>query len=179
VCPGERYMIKAMEQKTALLFGGGVIVGALLISVWFTGTDSQNISPTSTNITTSTDTSKKSTWFPFLNTNNTTEESGPLSIPSPQDPGLQIAISHITVSELTWVVVYENRGGQPGNALGAALFTPDRQSGVVELLRGTLPGQTYLAGQSRDDGDHIFSLDNDPPVRDAKGDPVFVEFRTR
>ena len=134
--------------------------------------------PASNNAT-DTDTSKKFSPFSFLNTGSTIEGNKTLSIPSPQDPGLQVAVSRVAVSELTWVVVYENRGGQPGNALGAALFTSERQSGVVDLLRGTLPGQTYLAGQSRDDGDHIFSLDNDPPIRDEEGNPIFIEFRTR
>lgn len=156
------------------------MVGVFLVALWFMLAEPQNGSYTpASNNATSTDTSKKSSRFPFLNIGDNAEKNAALSIPSPQDPGFEVAVSRVIVSELTWVVVYENRAGQPGNALGAALFTSERQSGVVNLLRGTLPGQTYLAGQSRDDGDHIFSLDNDPPVRNAQGDPVFVEFRTR
>lgn len=102
-----------------------------------------------------------------------------LTIPSPQSAGLQIGISSVSVTAPTWVVIYENHNGQPGNALGAALFTSERQSGVVELLRGTLPGQTYFAGEARDDGDHIFSLQNDPAVRDQNGNPLWLQFQTR
>lgn len=173
-------MIRAMEQKTLLLFLGGIVVGVLLVLGWFMLTEPQSGSYllTSDNAT-STDTAKKSAWFPFLSTKTTGEEDEILSIPSPQDPGFEVAVTHISVDIPTWVVIYEARGREPGNALGAALFTSERKSGAVILLRGTLPGQTYLAGQSRDDGDHIFSLDNDPPVRNTEGDPMFVEFRTR
>ncbi len=101
------------------------------------------------------------------------------TIPSPQSAGLQVAVSNISVSVPTWVVIYENHNGQPGNVLGAGLFVAGRNSGVVDLLRGTLPGQTYIAGEAQDDGDHMFSMQNDPAVRDTKGDPVWVEFKTR
>lgn len=104
---------------------------------------------------------------------------GGLTIPSPQSAGLQVAVSNVSVSSPTWVVVYENHNGEPGNALGAALFTPERTSGAVELLRGTLPGQTYFAGEARDDGDHMFSLQNDPAVRDENGNPLWLQFQTR
>ena len=83
------------------------------------------------------------------------------------------------VSVPTWVVIYENYNGQPGNVLGAGLFVAGRTSGVVDLLRGTLPGQTYFAGESRDDGDHMYSMDNDPAVRDANGNPVWIKFETK
>jgi len=102
-----------------------------------------------------------------------------LTISSPQDSGLQVAVSNISVSVPTWVVVYESRNGQPGNVLGAALFVAGRTSGAVELLRATLPGQTYFAGQARDDGDHIFSMQSDMPVRGTNGDPVWAQFQTR
>jgi hypothetical protein len=88
----------------------------------------------------------------------------------------------VVVSQPTWVVIYEDHAGVPGNALGAALFLPQSgnaaQSGTVELLRGTLPGQTYFAGEALDDGDKVFSLASDKPVRDAQGNPVLVEFTT-
>lgn len=103
---------------------------------------------------------------------------GSLSLPSPQSSGLEVSVSHIVVTVPTWVVIYENYNGQPGNALGAGLFTPERRSGVVDLLRGTLPGQTYFAGEARDDGDHMFSMVNDPAVRDAGGNPIVLQFQT-
>lgn len=104
---------------------------------------------------------------------------GSLAIPSPQDAGLAVAISKVAVSAPTWVVVYENYNGQPGNVLGAALFTASRTSGKVDLLRGTMPGQTYFVGEARDDGDHMFSMVNDIAVRDTNGNPVLVQFQTK
>lgn len=105
--------------------------------------------------------------------------SGGLLVASPQPSGMQVAVTNVSLAEPTWLVVYESRGGLPGNALGAAMFFPTTKSGTIDLLRGTLPGQTYFVGQSLDDGDHIFSLQSDKPVRDAEGNPVWVTFQTQ
>lgn len=101
-----------------------------------------------------------------------------LVIPSPQAPGMQVAVNHVAISEPTWVVVYESHNGVPGNVLGAGLFLPARTSGVVELLRGTLPGQTYIIGESIDDGDRQFSMQNDKVVRATDGNPALATFST-
>lgn len=102
-----------------------------------------------------------------------------LVIPSPQASGREVTVSHIDVSVPTWVVVYENNSGQPGNALGAAWFAPSVHSGTVTLLRGTIAGQTYLVGESRDNGDKEFSLRDDPVVLDAQGNTLWVQFQAR
>ena len=47
----------------------------------------------------------------------------------------------------TWVVVFENLGGKPGNALGAKMVFPGDTSGTVDLLRGTTAGQSYFVGE--------------------------------
>src|SRR3989344_1885239 len=57
-----------------------------------------------------------------------------LTISSPQIAGNSVAVAKAVVSAPTWIVVYENNAGQPGNALGAALFFPENQGGTVELL---------------------------------------------
>src|SRR3989344_1500514 len=40
-----------------------------------------------------------------------------LTIASPQIAGNSVAVAKAAVSAPTWIVVYENNGGQPGNAL--------------------------------------------------------------
>lgn len=105
--------------------------------------------------------------------------NGDLVIASPQDAGLHVIVSKVTVPVPTWVVVYENHNGQPGNVLGAGLFMTGTTGGTVDLLRGTLSGQTYFVGKARDDGDRKYSLQNDPALRDADGDPVWVQFQTK
>jgi len=84
-----------------------------------------------------------------------------LTILSPQPAGMSVAVTKAIVSSPTWIVVYESKDGTPGNALGAALFFPEGQTGTVELLRATMPGRTYLAVQQVDNGDRKFSLKDD------------------
>ncbi len=75
----------------------------------------------------------------------------------------------------TWVAVYESRDGKPGNVLGAGLFSADQQSGTVDLLRGTIAGQTYFVTEQTDNGDHRFSLKDDALVL-VGGQPVWISF---
>lgn len=99
-----------------------------------------------------------------------------LTVSSPQAAGLKVAVSGVTVSEPTWVVVYESRNGTPGNVLGASLFFPGTPWGNVELLRGTVAGQTYFVTERKDNGDHQFSLKSDPFVLGDDGQPSWVTF---
>ena len=84
-----------------------------------------------------------------------------LTVMSPQAAGNSVAIAKAAVSVPTWIVIYENNNGKPGNALGAALFSPGYQVGTVEFLRGTTAGKSYLATEQVDNGDRKFSLKED------------------
>lgn len=161
-----------------LVIGGGIWA---LAGHKSSPTDTASTTATTTSKTTSTGASTGTTAVTGTSSvgAETAFPSGSLVIASPQDAGLEIAVSKITVQVPTWVVIYENYNGQPGNVLGAGLFVSGRSSGVVDLLRGTLPGQTYFAGEARDDGDHMFSMANDPAIRDGSGNPIVVKFQTK
>ncbi|MDO8548221.1 MAG: hypothetical protein Q7R71_00945 [bacterium] len=103
-----------------------------------------------------------------------------LSIASGQEAGTTVAVSHVSVEEPTWVIIYDDEGGFPGKALGAQLFFPPSDggetSGTVSLIRNTLPGHRYLAGERVDDGDHTFSSQNDTLVTTANGNALTIQF---
>jgi len=101
-----------------------------------------------------------------------------LSIASPQAAGRSVVVTKAMVSAPTWVVIYENSNGKPGNALGAALFFPGTTSGTVELLRATVAGKTYLAAEQVDNGDRKFSLKDDQLVM-VGGAIQWVTFETK
>ena len=101
-----------------------------------------------------------------------------LTIASPQIAGNSVAVAKAVVFAPTWIVVYENNGGQPGNALGAALFFPENQGGTVELLRGTSAGKSYLATEQVDNGDRKFSLKDDQFLSED-GVPQWVTFEVK
>lgn len=100
------------------------------------------------------------------------------SITSPQIAGNSVVIAKATVSVPTWIVIYENNNGAPGNALGAGLFFPENQGGTVELLRGTSAGKSYLATEQIDNGDRKFSLKDDQFLK-VEGVPQWVTFEVR
>jgi hypothetical protein len=105
-------------------------------------------------------------------------ETNDVVVNSPQGAGSSIAVSKVNVTKPTWVAVYDNNAGVPGNALGATLFLSTavggQTSGTIELLRPTVSGKTYLVGQQLDNGDYTFSRTSDSAVLDADGKPVLM-----
>lgn len=159
------------------IFVGGLIIGALIGWAISGSRQSGIASPTAASTTTTTNTSTTT------DLSGSTMDSGTLTVASPQTAGFTVEVNNVQVTEPTWVVVYDNRAGAKGNALGAALFLPQSgtnvQNGTVQLLRATLPGQNYFAGQSLDDGDKIFFLNADKPLLNAAGNPLLVQFSTK
>lgn len=101
-----------------------------------------------------------------------------LGIPQ-QTAGKSVLVSHITVTQPTWAVVYERAAAGFGNALGAKLFISAETSGSIPLLRETLSGKTYAVVLERDNGNRTYELAGDTPLRDASGNPVMVEFTAK
>lgn len=95
-----------------------------------------------------------------------------------QPAGLEVLVKSVSSQGKGWVVIHEDRGGVPGNALGAARFDEKRVVTEVPLLRGTSPARVYYGLLYRDDGDNIFSLERDFPLRNDSGDPIMVRFVT-
>lgn len=178
---------KSGMGKIVSIFVAGLVVGFLIGWGW----SASRPAPTTTTNTTETTSAGSETadtgssagsGIGISNTGTVTASATgapSFTVPSPQDSGMQVAVASASVSQPTWIVVYDNVNSQPGRVLGAELFFSTTKSGAVDLLRGTLPGQKYFVGESVDDGDKIFSIQNDKPVRDAQGNPVWVTFQTR
>lgn len=155
----------------------GVIVGVLVAWGWSAFQNRETPVATTSE--------EETTMSEETGTTATTETTGSSAVTSnasfavsnPQAAGTSVAISSINVSSPTWIVVYENRDNKPGNILGAGLFFADQTSGKVELLRGTVAGQTYYVGTRTDNGDRRFELDVDDPVRAGSTQPL-VSFTT-
>lgn len=111
----------------------------------------------------------------------TTAAANNLTIPSPQDAGAEVSVSSATVSEPTWLVVYELNNGALVRALGATLFFPENngKGGTISLLRATQPNTAYFVGQSLDNGSHTFAIHVNKDVLDATGAIAGVTFKTK
>ncbi len=96
---------------------------------------------------------------------------------SDQLRGGLVAVGEVALAQNAWVVIHEDRGGEPGNVLGAARFDAGVHSGQVELLRPTEGGKTYYAMLHTDDGEEGFDLAKDAPLRTTDGVFVMAAFK--
>jgi hypothetical protein len=181
--------------RTTGIFIAGVIVGLIIGWGWFS-LDRDNAPVATTDGTgTMTSSSSETATMPAgsnasgsaaqtgqgsgtASSGTTASGSSALSIAA-QASGLQVAVSSVGVSVPTWVVIFDGVNGQPGNALGAKLFFPTDNTGNVELLRATVAGHTYFAGEYVDNGDHQFSKQTDSQVNTVAGTRMLVQFSTR
>lgn len=150
----------------------GVIAGILVAWAWTAGRTSSPADPATASTEQDANASASSTSTPAQGADPA------LSIMSPQTPGTTVTISKAIVDRPTWVVIYENKDGKPGNALGATLFFPERQAGSVSLLRATMSGRSYLAVKQVDDGDRKFELRGDQYLSEG-GEVQWVTFEVR
>jgi len=96
-----------------------------------------------------------------------------------QPAGNTVAVSHVSFANEGWVAIREDRDGVFGNILGARRFpVGEYDDQTVDLLRATMPGQTYYAVLYKDDGDGVFDYQKDPIIQSANG-VVFASFQTR
>ncbi len=93
-----------------------------------------------------------------------------------QPAGDAVAVSNLSLTQPTWVVVYESRDGKPGNILGAGLFFAGDTTASVPLMRATVAGQTYFVTEMADNGDKLFSIKDEKPVVDQNGQQVWTTF---
>lgn len=95
-----------------------------------------------------------------------------------QNEGVRIILDSVTLKESGWAVIHEDSDGTPGRILGAQLFDPGTtEPSVVDLLRGTLAGNTYYAMLHSDNGDRSFIPKQDPPLLDGEGNPIMMRFQ--
>ena len=179
--------------RTAGIFIAGVIVGLIIGWGWFSlGRDNGAVATNDNDDTTATTqgavTATSGTQTGTAKTGTSAGGSGAVTA-SPsgtsglgidsQSAGLSVKVSSVSVSAPTWVVIYDNVNGTPGNALGARMFFPGETSGTIELLRATISGKSYFAGEYVDDGDHKYSKQSDSQVKTVAGTPLIVQFNAR
>src|SRR3989344_4430510 len=145
---------QSSAKKYAVMIALGIIAGVVIAWGW-SAFNAPSKSPASTSTSTEKNLGVDASAAPSLASGSS------LNITSPQVAGNSVAVAAVSVSVPTWIVIYESNAGKPGNALGAALFFPESQSGTVELLRGTSAGKSYLVAQQVDHGDRKFSLQDD------------------
>ncbi len=164
------------STKYAGMIAAGIVAGVLIAWGWSAlrtpGSSAQQAQNNAATTSTDTGLGIGTSTVPALGSDPA------LTIVSPQPAGNSVAVAKAIVSGPTWVVIYENKDGQPGNALGAALFWPEKQNGTVELLRSTMPGKSYLAVKQTDNGDRKFSLKDDQFLSEG-GAVQWVTFETK
>jgi hypothetical protein len=89
-----------------------------------------------------------------------------------------VNVSGLSLSEVHWIGIYDDRDGHPGFIMGAKRVHPGDTLATVELLRPTALGGKYYAVILTDDGDDTFNrLQDLPPQSPDK--VVMVSFLAR
>jgi hypothetical protein len=114
---------------------------------------------------------------PEVNTETSAGVGASVSV-SDQNAGDKVEVKEVVLPAAGWVVIRDYKDGKMGNTLGAKLLDAGTSSDVVvELLRKTVSGSSYLAVPLKDNGDGVYKGADDLPFNDASGKPVMTVFK--
>lgn len=94
-----------------------------------------------------------------------------------QFPGKKVVIGQINLDKSAWVAIHDYRGGKSGNVLGAKLFSPGKQSGIIELKTAMADGAIYSAIVHEYSGEKEFDYKSYyKPMQGTDGKPIMAVF---
>lgn len=96
---------------------------------------------------------------------------------SDQYPGNVVYISSVQFAKDGWVVIHKDESGKPGAVIGSMYFAKGINPGKITLTSSTVEGGIYYAMLYSDDGDKVFDVTKDLPIKDSKGNIITKLFR--
>ena len=94
-----------------------------------------------------------------------------------KNPGKNIDIDIVILKKGGFVIIYENTFEPTGELLAISkyLSAGEHIKVPLHLFREAKDGEVFTAMLHADDGDKIFDLSKDAPVRNDKGEGVYTE----
>lgn len=154
------------SKRTVIAFISGLLIGGLFVWV-FSATPGDSKKADTGNTT---DSAVESKTEPTNGDSKDTSATGASLTVTDQAAGTQVALGDTTFPEgIGWIVIRDHQDGMQGGVLGAARY--DTALGLkptaVDLLRGTVAGNTYEALFYTDAGASTFDLSEDMPIEGA------------
>ena len=174
-----------MDTKNWQWFGGGFVVGVVIIGLVWTvigqrssgGVSMQN----SAGLTVATSTAPTTTETANSSPTTGDTESTPITATgetltaSDQYAGMTVKVADVTITKPTWVAIKDTNS----RVLGARRVDVSTDGTTVSLLRATVAGEVYQAIMYIDDGDKAFDLHKDMLVVGSENAPVSSTFRAQ
>lgn len=152
------------QKNSAVWYTVGAIVIIIAAYFLFFKSPTETIAPSDNAVATSTNVTASSTQASLI----INDQFGTSTV----------TVDKVVTSSQSWVVIHEDRGGKPGNILGASWVPAGETLNLtVELLRGAVEGQTYYAMVHSEDGVAGFDFKTDLPITDAAGNPVMKTYK--
>ena len=96
-----------------------------------------------------------------------------------QVPSSMVTVGFVLLTRPGFVVIHEDAGEKPGAILGASSLVSAGETGNgvrIIFSRETKEGEELYAMLHQDDGDGTFSIANDLPVKDERGNVIMMSF---
>jgi hypothetical protein len=100
---------------------------------------------------------------------------------SDQLAGSRVTLDRVVLKNEGWVAIHDSDNGAPGRILGAALTAAGTQEAViVDLVRATEAGKSYIAMLHTSNGDREFQFragEADAPLTNVTREPIMATFK--
>lgn len=94
-----------------------------------------------------------------------------------QAPGNIVYVSSVQFTAPGFVVIHKDKNGTPGDVIGYKYFDKGTYPGQITLTSPTVEGGIYYAMMHTDNGDRVFDVAKDLPLKDAAGNIIMKLFR--
>jgi hypothetical protein len=169
-----------LNKPANQLIAGGIAL-VLIVGAWWLGMETGKVRSAPDPVSgtsqggTSSNSNVPSNATPGTTSSPSTPPSGESVEVADQAAGSIVALQSVTLVNTGWVAVRDNEG----RILGAARFDEGTHTGVVELLRNTVAGNSYQVLLYVDDGDREFDLHKDILVSEPDGRVAGATFVAR
>ena len=95
-----------------------------------------------------------------------------------QAPGVSVKVSFVSFAKGGYIVIHEEKDSAPGSVLGNVghLLPGESRDMEVMLSRPSVDKENLFAMLHQDNGDGVFNLSDDAPIKDDEGNIMMVKF---
>ena len=94
-----------------------------------------------------------------------------------KEPGNSVSVDVAVLEEGGFIVIYENTAEPTGEVLGVSTYLPagEYTNVPITLSRQVQDGESFDAMLHKDNGDHVFNIATDEPLRGENGNSVHAQ----
>lgn len=98
-----------------------------------------------------------------------------------QLPSINVTVSFAVLEKAGFIAIHESKDGKPGATIGVSALLPagDNRNVLIKLSRISKNGEEMFAMLHADNGNRVWNISSDAPVKDIQGNIIIMKFTVK